>query len=152
MNDAAIFAAIFQGEGAVELEWEVGTRCDCYSIDTRQPQWGHVACGGLGCLYAAPVAVRGLFRSRSSWQSRHSSGEHQLGEAQLTLPLAVRPGYTDERIRDRFRVLAAVADVAAGTVFYPQAHATSFLFAGAQRAWRVKVQALDQVTRTLPQP
>lgn len=150
MDDAAIFRMIFAAEGAVRLTWEVASRCDCYTDNTRQPAWGHEPCGGLGAIYAEPLAITGLFRSQSRWKSRHSSGEHDLMDAQLTTLLAHKPGYTDEKIRDRFTVIG-VTDVE-GAVFYAQAEAVPFILAGVHRAWRVKVQGLKQATRTLPQP
>lgn len=152
MNDAATFALIFNSQGAVAMTWEAATRCSCYDADTKQPQWGHVACGGLGAVFAAPVAIRALYRGQSRWQSRKGMGNIGLGDAQLTTPVAVKPGYVDDRIRDRFTVVSALGDLAAGRVFYPAAQAVPFIFGGAQRAWRVQVQGLDQANRTLPQP
>lgn len=152
LANPAIFARLFTSDGAIPLTWEVASRCSCYDPDSEQPQWGHVACGGLGAIYAAPVAVRGLFRGQSRWSSRQPSGEHGLGSASLTLPTASKPGFTDERIRDRFTCTVAVGDVAAGRVFYPVAQPTPFLIGGVQYAWRVQLAALDQTTRVLPQP
>jgi hypothetical protein len=135
VNDDAIFASIFSGEGGVRLTWQVGTRCTCWNDETKQPLWGHDLCGG-----------------RSQWQSHHASGQHSQGEAQLTTPLSVKPNYVDDRVRDRFTVVDALGDAAAGSVWYPAAKPVPFIFAGAQRAWRVQLQGLDQSTRTLPQP
>lgn len=152
--DAAIFAELFSPatQGAIALTWEQGTRCDCFDVAKRQAAWGHEPCGGLGVLYANPVAVRGLFRDQSRWTSKKSSGEHGLGEASLTLPLTVKPAYTDDRLRDRFTVVDVPDDDVMGRVFYPAAQPVPFVFAGAQRAWRVQVQGMDQHTRTRPQP
>lgn len=153
MADEDLFAdVIFAGEGASVLTWEVGTRCSCYSPDSRQPDWQHVPCGGLGAIYAAPVPVRGLLRGQSRWTSHRVSGEHGLGEAQLTTPVSVKPGYTDMRIRDRFTVVAATGDFAPGRIFYPAAEAIPFLFDGVQMAWRVQLQSMEQATRGKPQP
>lgn len=150
--DDAIFASIFTGEGAVRLTWQVGSRCTCWNDETKQPQWGHALCGGLGTQYAAATPILALFRGRSQWNSHHASGQHPLGEAQLTTPLAVKPAYLDDRVRDRFTVVDAVGDAAAGSIWYPAAKPVPFIFAGAQRAWRVQLQGMDQATRTLPQP
>ena len=152
MNDDAIFAMLFASEGAVTLTWEAASRCTCWSEDTKQPQWGHELCGGLGTQYAFAMPVRALYRGRSQWNSHRSSGQHPLGEAQLTTPLDVKPAYVDDRVRDRFTVVDAQGDLAAGTVWYPAAKPVPFIFAGAQRAWRVQLQGADQATRTLPQP
>lgn len=147
-----VFADIFAGEGAVRLAWEVAARCTCWTDDSRQPEWGHLACGGFGVIYAAPVTVRGLFRSQARWTSSRVSGERGLGEAELTTPVAVHPGYSDRRVRDRFTVLDAPGDAVHGRVFFPAADAVPFVFAGVQRAWRVQLQALEQDDRVVPQP
>lgn len=154
MDDAALFAMLFdsRSEGSIELRWQSATRCDCYSDETKQPQWGHEPCGGLGAVYGPASTVYALFRGRSQWNSHRASGQHPIGEAQLTTPLAVKPAYVDDRIRDRFSVVNAVGDAEAGSVWYPAAKPVPFLFAGVQRAWRVQLQGLDQTTRTLPQP
>lgn len=154
MGDAfdPAFALIFAAAGASDLKWEVGTRCTCWNPQTKQPQWGHALCGGYGTQYAAPVTIKALFRSRSSWNSHRASGQHPLSEAQLTTPLSAKPAYVDDRVRDRFTVIAAVGDAAAGSIWYPAAKPVPFLIAGVQRAWRVQLQGLDQATRTLPQP
>lgn len=152
MNDAQVFAHIFLGEGAIPMTWERGSRCSCWSDDTRQPEWGCAECGGFGVIYAPAQPVRGLFRSQSRWTSHRSSGEHSIGEAQLTLPIDVKPQWLDDRVRDRFTVTIASGDLEAGRVFYPAAQPIPFLFDGVQRAWRVQVQSADQATRLEPQP
>jgi hypothetical protein len=151
-SDEAIFAGIFAAEGAIPVRWEVASRCDCYSEDTKQPEWGHADCGGFGAVYAPAREVRALFRGQGRWTANRASGEHGLGEAQLTTPLTVKPGYVDERIRDRFTTTIAVGDVDSGRVFYPAAAPVPFLFNGAQRAWRVQLQSADQDSRLKPQP
>lgn len=151
-GDAGIFEGIFTGEGAHELTWEVASRCDCYTDDSRQPQWDCADCGGLGAVYAAPTTIRGLFRSQARWTSTHSSGEHSLGEAQLTVPTSAKPGYVDRRIRDRYTVLPATGDRDRDRVFYPAAVPVPFLFNGVQYAWRVQLQSVEQATRTRAQP
>ena len=145
-------AFVFAAAGASELTWEVASRCTCWSDDTKQPQWGHALCGGLGTQYGVPTTIRALFRGRSSWNSHRASGQHPLSEAQLTTPLSVKPSYVDDRVRDRFTVVAAVGDLEAGSVWYPAAKPVPFMLAGVQRAWRVQLQGLDQASRTLPQP
>lgn len=159
MSGDSTFALIWAGEGAVRLGWEVGTRCDCYSDDTHQPRWGCDTCGGFGVVYADAVEVVGLYRSRSAWTSKRMSGEHILGEAELTTPArdigqvrAWQPGWTDDRVRDRLTVLDAAGDVGPGTIFYPSTRAVPFLFFGVQEGWRVQLQAMDQTTRVKPQP
>src|SRR4051794_5018458 len=134
------------------MRWEAATRCTCWTDDTRQPEWGHEPCGGLGVVYEAPVDVRVLFRGQAKWTGRHSSGELAQGEAQLTTPLDVVPTYVDDRVRDRFSTTAAIGDLEAGRVFYPAAEAVPFIFAGAQRAWRVQLQSLEQKNRLQAQP
>lgn len=152
LTDEIFRDVIFKGEGASRMLWEVATRCDCYSDDTRQPEWGCLTCSGFGVTYAAPVEVRGLFRSQARWTSRQMSGEHGLGEASLTLPLDVKPNFVDERFRDRFTIIPATGDADQGRVFYPAADPVPFLFDNVQRAWRVQVQSLQQDTRLIPQP
>jgi hypothetical protein len=134
----------------VELRWEAASRCTCWNDDTKQPGWDHQPCGGTGVLYAPAVIVRGLYRSRSEWRSRHMQGEHRLGEAQLTVPLNARPGYVDARVRDRYTVTHAVGDAEAGSTWLPAATAVPFLWMGEQEAWRVQLQGLDQSTRVKP--
>lgn len=151
MNDAAIFDLIFNSEGALHVSWEVASRCDCYSQDTRQPEWGHEACAGLGAIYAPAVTIRALFRAQSRWSGRRVTGQMALADAQLTTRLEHKPGWVDERIRDRYVLLDATGD-SAGKIFYPSAAAVPFVVDGVQRAWRVQLQGLDQNTRTLPQP
>lgn len=150
--DDAIFADLFAAEGAQPLLWEVASRCSCYSTDSHQPTWGCTLCGGLGAVFAPPVPVTGLFRSQTRWQGPREQGEIAHGEAQVTTPLSVKPGYTDRRVRDRFTVLPATGDAAEGRVFYPAADPVPFLFAGVQRAWRVTLQSLEQSQRLIPQP
>lgn len=160
MSDASVFAFLFNSEGALPCAWERASRCTtpredgspCFSEDTHQPNWNCTTCGGLGVTYAPVVLIRALFRGQSRWTSHKSSGEHGLGEAQLTTPVDVEPLYVDERVRDRFRLLAPADDAAQGRVFYPAAKAVPFVFAGVQRAWRVQLQSLTQTTRVRPQP
>lgn len=163
MDDDDLFDELFdpdESDGAVRMTWEVGSRCStpradgsaCFSTDSRQPNWECTTCGGLGADYAPPVVIYALFRGQSRWKSSNSAGTHALGDAQLTTPVIVKPGWTDDRIRDRFTVPDALGDLAAGTVFYPIAKAVPFLFGSVQRAWRVQISALDQSTRTRPQP
>lgn len=154
------FRRIFSGPGASTLAWEVGTRCDCYDPVTHQPAWDHEPCGGLGTRYSAPTEIRALFRGQSRWTSHQSSGEHGLGEAQLTtssvdiptVTAGCKPGYTDERVRDRFTVLRAAGDVPPGRVWYPAAQAIPFMLDDSQAAWRVQLQGMDQATRVRRQP
>ena len=142
--DDDIFKMLFAGgEGAVPLLWEQASRCTCWTEDTHQPTWGHTACGGTGVVYATGQAVTGLFRAQSRWLSFRREGELAHGQATLTTPLDVRPGYTDRRVRDRLTVTVAVGDMAAGTAFFPASKATPFVFAGVQRAWRVSLQLAD---------
>jgi hypothetical protein len=148
--DTAIFEDLFSWEGAVALSWEVATRCTCYSDDSKQPEWGHVACGGSGVIFAAPITIYGLFRGQDRWLNFRRQGELEHGESQLTTPLDVRPGYTDRRVRDRFTAPEVVGDAAEGRVFYPAAQAKPFLFANVQRAWRVSLQAASENDRLVP--
>jgi hypothetical protein len=152
MDQAAVFARIFAGEGAVRVTWEVATRCSCWTEDSHQPGWDHQPCGGLGVLHAPAVTIPALFRAQSRWQARHSAGEFGLGDAQITTQLEHRPGFTDSRVRDRYTVVDAPSDAVQGRVFHPAGQAVPFVFAGVQRAWRVQVQGLDQSTRVKPQP
>jgi hypothetical protein len=142
--DDDIFAELFGvDEGAVALAWEVASRCTCTSGDSKQPVWGCPNCTGTGVTYADATTINGIFRSQSRWLSFRREGELDRGEAQLTTPLDVRPGYTDRRVRDRFTTLAAVGDVDKGRVFYPAAVAVPFIFANRQRAWRVQLQSAE---------
>lgn len=150
--DAELIADLFQMEGASQLDWEQATRCDCYSEDSRQPEWGCQSCGGFGAVYADPVRITGLFRSQGRWVSPKSFGELDHGEAQLTLPIEHKPGFTDHRVRDRFTVVNATGDLAAGRVFYPAGPATPFMFGDQAHAWRVQLQSLEQRDRELAQP
>lgn len=148
------FELITEGAGASELAWEIGAPCTCaLNARTRQPQWTCPDCAGLGATYSPPVTIRGLFRSQSRWTNKQASGEHSLGDAQLsTLSIEHRPGYTDARVRDRFTVLASPTDTDRGRVFYPATQAVPFLIGNLQRGWRVQLQSLEQATRALPQP
>lgn len=150
--DDALFEDIFTAEGASTLLWEVASRCSCYSEDSKQPQWGHELCGGLGVVYADPVTIRALFRAQSRYISPRREGELDHGEAQLTTRLEHKPGYTDRRVRDRYTVVPATGDAAAGRVFYPAAVAVPFIFDNVQRAWRVQLQSMEQSARIVPQP
>lgn len=152
LGDAATFASIFAGPGASRLQWEHATRCGCYTDDSAQPTWGCPTCSGYGAVFAAPVEIRALFGSRSAWRVPHVAGQFTHGEARLTTPVAVEPGYVDDRVRDRFRVIDAPGDVAPGRVFYPVAKAVPFLLGSVQRAWRVQLTSLDQEQRLVPQP
>lgn len=168
MSDLA-FQMIWRGEGAVHLRWEAASRCTqprgngdpCTSADTRQPSWDCTLCGGLGVVFAAPVDVVGLYRSRSAWTQKRMSGEHVMGEAELTTPsVAIAgispawcPGWSDDRVRDRLTAVAAFGDVAPGTVFCPSTRAVPFIFNNVQEGWRVQLQAVDnELTRVRPQP
>lgn len=140
--DDALFAEILTSdEGAVPLQWEVASRCSCTTSDTHQPVWGCPKCGGGGVLYAPGSTITGLFRGQSRWLSFRREGELDHGEAQLTTSLAIKPGYTNRRVRDRFTCLPATGDPATERVFYPAAPAVPFIFAGVQRAWRVQLQS-----------
>ncbi len=150
--DADIIAQVFTGEGASTLTWEVSTRCTCYSVDTKEPNWECTVCGGLGAAYAPPVEIRALFRSQSRWRSPQMVGELQLGEAALTTPLNVKPSYVDRRNRDRFTVVNATGDAAVGRVFYPTGEPVPFLIADEHLAWRCQVASLEQDQRVIPQP
>jgi hypothetical protein len=145
--DDALFEELFAWEGASAITWEVASRCSCFTEDSKQPEWGHPPCKGTGVLYAPPVTIQGLFRSQDRWQSFRREGELERGEAQLTTPLSVKPGYVDRRIRDRFTVLQAVGDAAEGRVFFPASEAKPFIFENQQRAWRVSLQAADESQR-----
>lgn len=150
--DDLIFQAIFTGEGASLLRWDIAARCHCYSTNTKQPGWECEDCRGLGVVYPESRQVRGLYRGRSQWTSRRVSGEHGLADAQLTVPVDCHPTYVDERVRDRFVALEAFGDFEPGRVFFPAATAVPFLFDGVQRAWRVQLQGADETTRTRPAP
>lgn len=166
--DQAVLTAIFEGDGVSVLHWQAGTRCVCYSDDSKQPRWSAqpppgCTCGGYGVIYAAPVDVVGLFRSQSRFLSFRAEGELDHGEASLTVPKmpvtrlgvtypACKPGYHDRRVRDRFTVVPSADDVAEGRVFYPAAKAVPFIVGNEQLAWRVQLQALAQEDRVVPQP
>lgn len=155
LDDAILADVLGFEEGAVTLQWEQASRCGCSTDDTHQPAWGCPHCGGSGVKYADAQAITGLFRSQSRWLSFRREGEIDHGEAALTTPLNVRPGYTDRRVRDRFTVPEVVTDGErqlpvnnlplefVGRVFYPAAPAVPFIFDGAQRAWRVQLQSAD---------
>jgi hypothetical protein len=142
--DSAVMEDLFSWEGAVALGWEVASRCSCYSDDSKQPEWGHEPCKGLGVIYAPRVEIKGLFRSQDRWLSFRREGELERGEAQLTTPLDIRPGYIDRRVRDRIITLSAVGDAEEGRVFYPAAQAKPFIFGNVQRAWRVSLQSASE--------
>lgn len=162
--DDDIFNQLFEwgvGEGAVQLTWQQATRCTCYSVDSLQPTWGCPNCSGNGVIYGAPQTITGLFRSQSRWLSFRQEGELAHGEAQLTTPLSVRPGYIDRRVRDRFFVPAVPTDGSValpvvlpsgfeGRVFSPAAEAVPFIFNDIQRAWRVQLQSSDLAQRLNP--
>lgn len=159
---------VFEGEGSSVLTWEQGTRCVCFSEDSKQPKWSAhpppgCSCGGYGVIYAEPLDVVGLFRSQGRFNDFRAEGEFDHGEAALSTPKmpvtrngvtypACKPGYTDRRVRDRFKVLASEGDAAEGRVFYPAAKAVPFLVGNVQYAWRVQLQALAQEDRIAPQP
>lgn len=166
--DEDVVRMIFEGEGSSVLRWEQGTRCVCFSDDSKQPKWSAhpppgCTCGGFGVIYAAEVLVVGLFRSQSRFLSQRPQGELDHGEASLTVPKmpvtrlgvtypACKPGYHDRRVRDRFTVVPSADDVAEGRVFYPAAKAVPFIVGNEQLAWRVQLQALAQEDRVVPQP
>jgi hypothetical protein len=160
VDDDELFEMIFESEGAIPMTWEIASRCStpredaspCFDADTKQPNWNCTNCGGLGAEYSAPVEILALFRGQSKWKRGSASGSTNIGEAQLTTPLDVKPGYTDDRIRDRFTCTVDVEDYAKGVVFYPAAVPIPFNFDGSQRAWRVQLQSLEQSARTRPQP
>lgn len=146
--DTSIFEDMFEEwEGSVALSWEQASRCPRTSADSLQPEWGCPLCKGTGVVFTAPTTIRGLFRAQDRWLSFKREGELDRGEAQLTTPLDVKPGYVDRRVRDRFTTLEAVGDAAEGRVFYPAAPAKPFLFTNVQRAWRVALQAADEDQR-----
>lgn len=147
------FAILAAGAGASTLQWETATRCDCYSIDSEQPQWTHAPCGGLGAIYAPAIEIRALFSGQSRWTSKKVSGEIPHGEAQLsTLDVAHKPDYVDGRIKDRLTITAAADDRLRGRIFYPAVKPTPFIIGNVQRGWRVQLQALEQASRLDPQP
>lgn len=148
--DDAIFADLFQSEGAITMTWEVASRCTCWSADSRQPLWDCPLCSGYGVQFTQPVTITGLFRSQSRWISPRREGEIDHAEAQLTTPLSVKPNYTDRRVRDRF-IVTQEGDTNKGRVFYPATPPTPFLFDGVQYAWRVQLQGADQDDRVVPQ-
>lgn len=148
--DDGVFAALFTEEGASQLSWEQASRCSCYSSDTKQPAWGCPLCGGSGVIYAAAQTITGLFRSQSRWLSFRREGELDHGEAQLTTPLSVKPGYVDRRVRDRFTVISDSGDASEARVFYPAAPAVPFNFNNVQRAWRVQLQSADRSQQLVP--
>jgi hypothetical protein len=150
LDDAIFSDIIFALEGAVPMTWEVASRCTCYDADTEQPDWNHQECHGSGVLYAAPVSVVGLFRSQSRWISPRREGELEHGEASVSFPTETKPSYVDRRVRDRFTVVQAQGDMAAGTVFYPAGQPTPFIFDGEQLAWRVQLQMVEQNQRLVP--
>jgi len=145
--DAAVFEDIFTGEGASQLAWETATPCGCYSVDTDQPEWGCAKCAGTGVLYAAAQTISGLFRTQTRYLSFRREGELAHGDAQLTTPLDVKPGYLNRRVRDRLTVLSATGDASEGRVFFPATQAVPFLFNNVQRAWRVALDAADESQR-----
>jgi hypothetical protein len=131
------------------MTWEVASRADDLSADTLQPKWDGP--NPYGVVYAAPVAVVGLFRSQQRWAAPARQGEFMHGEASCTFPRNVRPAYTDSRVRDRFTIVNATGDAAAGKVFYPAGQATPFIFDGETLGWRVVLQSLDQEQRLVPE-
>lgn len=149
--DDEIFAEIFAGEGIVTLAWEQATRCNCYSLDSRQPKWGCPNCGGQGSVYNGPVLIGGLFRSQSRWLSFRAEGELDRGEASLSTPVSIKPGYVDRRVRDRFTVPGAQGDSTEERVFYPAAPAVPFIVGNVQRAWRVQLQSASLAEHLGPQ-
>lgn len=149
--DTALFEEIFTAEGATELAWERAEVCGCYSTDTQQPQWGCPKCDGTGVIYQDAQTIRGLFRDQSRYLSFRPEGELAHGEAQLTTPLNVRPGYINRRVRDRFTVLPA-QDGDEARAFFPAAQAAPFMFGDVQRAWRVQLQAADETQRLVKVP
>lgn len=144
--DDDIFSELFDlgiTEAATVLTWEVASRCPCMTDDTKQPVWDCPQCGGAGVTYLPPVQITGIFRDQSKWQSFRRQGELAHGEARLTTPLQVKPGYTDRRVRDRFTIPAAAGDSDEGHVFYAATPATPFMLMNIQRAWRVQLQSTN---------
>jgi hypothetical protein len=150
LDDALFADVIFALEGAVEMTWEVATRCTCYDPDTEQPTWGHAPCQGSGVLYAPAVPCVGLFRSRQNWISPRREGEFQHSDSSVSFPTQTKPNYIDRRVRDRFTVVKAQGDLEAGTVFYPAGQPNPFIFDGEQLAWRVQLQSAEQDQRLVP--
>lgn len=157
--DDDVFAAMFalgEGQGAVPMLWEQAVRCDeCLTDDTKQPRWGQecAACGpagGNGVVYLPGEQVTGLFRSRTQYQSYRQEGELAHGEAELTTPLNVKPGFVDRLVKDRFTILAALGDAEEGTAFYPTTTPVAFIFNGVQRAWRVQVALAKRSQELVP--
>lgn len=149
---ASTINAIFASPGVSTIEWQSATRCTCYSLDSKQPQWGHQVCGGFGVIYAPAQTVVGLFRSQSRFFSPRLEGEVEHGEASLTTPITWKPGYVDRRVRDRLTIVNATGDAASGRVFYPAAEPVPFLVNDEHLAWRVQLQSLEQAQRVQPQP
>lgn len=142
--DDDIFSSMFdlgESDGAVELDWEQATECQCLTADTKQPAWNCPQCGGKGVRYLPARRITGLFRGRTQFQSYRREGELAHGEAQLTTPLSVKPGFVSRLVRDRITVRAAVADAVDDTVFYPATPPIPFVFNSIQRAWRVQLQS-----------
>lgn len=150
--DSQVIASIFASEGASSLTWEVASACKCFSRDTLQPNPNCPDCNGYGTVFAAEQTVKGLFRTQSRWISPRQEGELARGDAQLTTPLDVKPGYRDRRIRDRFTVVQATGDARIGKVFFPAAEPVPFLFHDEHLGWRVTLQSLEQSQRIEPQP
>lgn len=159
--DDGIFADIIFGEeGAVLMTWEVASRPDDVSTDSRQPAWD--GDHPYGVIYAEPIQVVGLFRSQQRWVNGTREGQFNHSEASCSFPArpcqvgnlvypAVQPGYIDDRVRDRFTVVQAPGDALAGRVFYPAGQASPFIFDGECLAWRVQLQGIDQSQREVPQ-
>ena len=147
--DTALFEEIFSAEGVSELAWEEASECGCYSQDSHQPEVTCPLCGGTGVTYAPAKIIRALFRDQSRYLSFRAQGEYAHGDATLTTPLSVKPGYISRRVRDRFTVVVATGDTPEGRVFFPAAQAAPFLFTNIQRAWRVSLQAADETDRLI---
>lgn len=143
--DDAIFAELFSSEGAQPLLWEqviAPTPGAGLTSDSLQPRWGEPdpAASGNGIEYQTGVVIYGLFRSRGQWLSYRRQGEIEIGDAELTTPLSVKPGFVSRLIRDRITVLPT-DDATVGRAFFPAAPPVPFLFGGVQYAWRVALQA-----------
>jgi hypothetical protein len=141
--DDILLSDLFSWEGASPMRWEQASRCSCWSEDTKQPEWGCALCGGKGIIYADPVTITGLFRSQSRWTHNRREGELDHAEAVLTVRVEHTPGYVDRRVRDRYLVIPATGDEAAGRLFVPSGPPTPFIFDGTQHAWRVQVAAVS---------
>lgn len=151
--DDGLFSDLFDlgvTEGAVQIAWQQATPCQCLTPDTKQPDYSCAQCGGTGVRYEPARQITGLFRGQSRWLSFRRQGEIDHGEAQLTTPLSVKPGYVSRLIRDRLTIPAAPNDESEGRVFYPAASPVPFIFNSIQRAWRVQLQSAELSQQLAP--